>query len=47
MDEAGLDPKKDLYDSGHLNDQGARKQAAYLAEYIRENYDLPDARAES
>ena len=43
MEECGISPETDFYDSGHLNDQGAQKQTRYLAEYIREHYDLPYA----
>lgn len=34
----------DIYDVGHLNDSGMKKTTAYLGNYIRENYDIPDRR---
>ena len=44
MTAAGIDPDTDFYDSGHLNDQGARKEADYLAQYIKDHYDVADMR---
>ena len=39
-----LDNTKDFYDESHVNYYGAEKFTAALAEYIDENYNLPDAR---
>ena len=39
-----LDNTKDFYDESHVNYYGAEKFTAALAEYIDQNYDLPDAR---
>ena len=44
LEEAGISAKTDFYDQGHLNDRGAKKQTRYLAEYLREHYELPDVR---
>ena len=39
-----LDHDKDFFDTSHVNYYGAEKVTDALAEYINENYDLPDAR---
>ncbi len=39
-----LDASKDFYNNGHVNYYGATKFTEHLAEYIDENYDLPDRR---
>lgn len=45
VDEIGLDVKADFRDkNNHLNQRGAEKLSAYLAEYIQEHYDLEDQR---
>ena len=44
MDEIGIDPKTDFSDPAHLNNAGAIKVSDYLGEYIRENYEIEDAR---
>ncbi len=41
-----LDPETDFYNPGHVNFYGAEKFTDALAEYIDENYDLPDRRNE-
>lgn len=41
-----LDPETDFYNAGHVNYYGATKVTKALAEYINENYDLPDRRGE-
>lgn len=48
-DEIGIDFSTDLSDEGggHLNGYGARKVSKHLAEYIKENYDVPDRRGDS
>lgn len=45
--EIGLDFNTDFADIGHLNHEGNRKFTAYLGDYIDEQFDLPDRRAES
>ena len=46
--ELDIDPAVDYRDGGdHLNIQGAAKVSAYLGEYLRTNYDLPDHRGEA
>ena len=42
--EAGIDPRTDFMDVGHLNNGGIRKYTAYLTDYISTHYDLPDRR---
>lgn len=44
--EIGLNFQQDMRDDGHLNNMGAAKVTAYLAEYLKENYDIPDRRGE-
>lgn len=39
-----LDLKKDFYNSGHVNFYGAVKFTESFANYLKENYDLPDRR---
>ncbi len=46
LDEIGFDFGTDLADSGHLNVKGAEKVSLYLADYLKENYDLPDHRGD-
>lgn len=41
-----LDINKDYYDNGHLNFYGAEKFTPVLAEYLSENYNLPDRRGD-
>lgn len=47
-DEIGLDFSNDLSDEGggHLNGYGARKVSKSLAEYIENNYEIPDRRGD-
>ena len=45
-DEIGMDFSADLADSGHLNVHGAEKVSAYLTDYLKTNYDLPDHRGD-
>lgn len=45
--ELGMDWKKDSYDKGdHLNIYGAKKVTAYMGNYLKENYTLPDHRGD-
>ena len=39
-----IDYNHDLYNYGHLNVYGASKYTIYLANYLKENYNLPDHR---
>lgn len=43
-DEAGLDGATDFADGEHLNNDGATKVGAYLAKYIKDNYEVTDYR---
>ncbi len=45
-DEIGLDLNTDMGDSTHLNYRGNVKFTRYLAEYLREKYELPDRRGQ-
>ena len=45
-DELKMDGYVDFADTGHLNVHGAKKVSRYLADYIRENYDLADHRGD-
>ena len=44
IEKLGLDYQTDFYNSKHVNYLGAEKYTEYLAEYIDENYNLPDRR---
>lgn len=44
--ELGMDFTSDMADGDHLNYVGALKWTSYLANYIQENYDLPDRRSD-
>ena len=43
-EEIGLDGQTDFADIGHLNASGGRKVGFFLADYLREHYDLTDFR---
>lgn len=43
-EEAGIDPQTDFRDPGHLNDSGILRYSTYLANYLKQNYELPDRR---
>ena len=45
-DELELDPGTDFAEASHLNYKGAEKYSSWLAEYLKENYDLEDHRGE-
>lgn len=47
VDEIGLDFSTDYYDDIHTNIAGAQKVTAYLAEYLKENYDMQSRLDES
>ena len=40
MDEMNINPETDFQDEGHLNESGSGKLAAFLAEYILDNYNI-------
>ena len=42
LEEMGINWETDFYNSKHVNYQGAEKYTAYLTEYIKENYEIPD-----
>ena len=44
--ELGLDFETDFADTSHLNYQGNVKYTRYLAEYLKENYEIPDRRGD-
>ncbi len=46
-DEIAIDFQTDFADSGHLNVSGAQKVSRYLADYLAEEYGLPDHRGDS
>lgn len=46
IDEVGIDGTTDFQDETHLNDSGAKKVAAYLGYYIKNNYIVTDLRQE-
>ena len=45
-DEISIDFSADFADSGHLNVRGAEKVSAYLAEYLKSQYELADHRGD-
>ena len=47
MDDIGLDFAQDMNNSGHLNVWGAYKVSEYFGDYLKQNYALPDRRADS
>ena len=48
LDMGVVDYAEDCYDDvGHLNPDGASKTTAYLGQWLRENFDLPDHRGDS
>lgn len=44
MDEAGIDPSTDFWDTGHLNIDGASKMGDYIGGVIKENFLIRDMR---
>ena len=44
LDAIGFDYTTDLRDTSHCNRSGAEKVTAYVGEFLKENYDLPDRR---
>jgi hypothetical protein len=47
MDETGIDLAQDYFDNYHLNWRGAVKISDHLAEYLKQNCDLPDRRGQT
>lgn len=47
VDDMGLDHSKDFRDSDHLNIDGANKFSQYFADYLANNYELPDHRTDN
>lgn len=46
-EKIGLNWKKDLYDKKHVNIIGSEKYTDYLAQYLKEAYNLPDHRGDA
>lgn len=46
-DEIGLDPRKDFYNSKHMNISGATKVTRFISDYLTEKYNLTDKRGDS
>lgn len=47
-EDMGLDMSSDTYDKGvHLNVYGAEKCSAFLGQYLKENFELPDRRTDN
>lgn len=44
INEIGIDYSHDLYNTSHINVWGATKYTRYFANYLKQNYDLPDHR---
>ena len=47
LERTDIDYRTDFCDISHVNILGAEKYTAFLAEYLKENYALPDHRCES
>lgn len=45
-EELDLNPAEDMAEFSHLNHRGSTKLSAWLADYLKENYELPDRRGE-
>ena len=47
LEDIGLDWNTDTKDGGdHMNSAGAEKVSAYLADYLKDNYELTDHRGD-
>ncbi len=46
-EELKLDPEEDLAEFSHLNHRGSTKLSAWLAGWLKEEYELPDRRGEA
>ena len=46
LDAIGFDYTTDLRDTSHCNRSGAEKVTSYVGKFLKENYDLPDRRAD-
>lgn len=47
MDELKIDVTQDFMDRNHTNHFGSKKVSEYMAEYLKQNYELPDRRGDS
>ncbi len=47
MSDMGIDPQCDFADDLHLSATGAVKFSSFLAEYLKDHYDIPDRRGDS
>ena len=45
--DIGINTDADFLDPGHMNDSGRKKYTAYLADYIKKNYQVPDRREDA
>ena len=46
-EEIGLNFEKDMRDDGHVNNDGAVKVTEYLAQFLKENYEISDRRGQT
>lgn len=46
IEEISFDYRTDFSDKGHTNNSGAKKITAYIGDYLKSNYDLPDRRGD-
>ena len=46
INEVGIDWDKDFFNANHTNVAGAEKFSLYLADYIKEHYDIEDHRGD-
>lgn len=45
-DEINIDFQRDFRDESHVNNYGAKKVTTHLAEFLKQNYDIPDRRGQ-
>lgn len=45
-DEINIDFQRDFRDVSHVNNYGAKKVTTHLAEFLKQNYDIPDRRGQ-
>jgi hypothetical protein len=43
-DETDMDPQNDYYNRAHTNINGAEKYTKFVADYLKQHYDMPDRR---
>jgi hypothetical protein len=46
LDELEIDPETDFFDETHVNALGAKKISRFMAQWLDDNYDLPDHRGD-